>query len=124
MKGFTLVELLAVILLIGIVGTIAYQGVSTAIKESKKNSYNTQVNNIISATKNWALENIEVLPETLDETYELSLEKLKQSGNLSNKDIIDSRDNSVMNGCIIITCSSNCKQYNYVYEERDCTNTK
>ncbi len=121
MKGFTLIELLAVIMLVGLLSIITYGGVTSIINQSKENSYKTQVKNIISSAENWALEHVELLPEDNDTTYELSLENLKKSGNIENKAIIDSRNNKEMNGCIIITCGSNCKQYKYVYEERECT---
>lgn len=115
MKGFTLIELLTVIIVLAIIGVIAVQGVSTALKKSKESSYETQINNIITASKNWTLENVEKLPETLGESFELSLDELKKSGNLANQDIIDSRNNTKMNGCVVIKCATNCKQYNYEY---------
>lgn len=120
MKGFTLVELLAVIIVLAIVGGIAVVGVNSALKTSEEQSYKTQINNIITASKNWTLENVEKLPKTSEESFELSLDELKKSGNLPNQDIIDSRNNTIMDGCVVIKCATNCKQYNYQYIEQ-CT---
>ena len=63
-KGFTLVELLAVITLLGLLSLIVVPVVDKLIKDSKEDLYNTQVNNIEAAAKNWASDNIFALPES------------------------------------------------------------
>ena len=120
MKGFTLIELLAVLLIIITLAIITTVGITSIINSSKDSAYKTQVNNIISSTENWTIENVHLLPTDINESYELPLEELKKSGNLPNETIIDARTNEVMDGCIVITCASNCKQYKYTYEERSC----
>ena len=78
-KGFTLVELLAVITLLGLLSLIAVPIVDKLIKDSEEELYQTQVQNIESAAKNWASENIFSLPENngdyVDKTI-CDLEKL------------------------------------------------
>ena len=121
MKGFTLIELLAVLIIIGVLCIITVGGVNSVLNATKKQSYETQVKSILSSAENWTLENAELLPNDKNSSYELSLEELKKSGNMPNETIIDQRNNKEMNGCVIITCASNCKQYKYSYEERACT---
>ncbi|MCM1370897.1 MAG: type II secretion system GspH family protein [Clostridium sp.] len=123
MKGFTLIELMVVIILIGMIALIVYINFDDTTKTAEEQAYKIQVNNIISAAKqNWEVENIGVLPTNPDEVYELSLEDLKKSGSFEKGDIINPINGEVMNGCIRIKCSSEtCKQYNYEYIENSCT---
>ena len=50
-KGFTLVELLAVIVVLGIVLTIAVPGVTKLINKSKKNSFESSAQGLIQSAK-------------------------------------------------------------------------
>lgn len=87
-KGFTLVEVLAVIIILGIVVTIVYPIVVSTIKSSEIKAYNSQREIIKKAAKVYALEkesgpvSERVLPDlkdlanlTLDELKELAKEK-------------------------------------------------
>ena len=56
-KGFTLVELLAVISLLGIVGLISVPIISNTLKNSSKNAFKQTLNSIIDAGKNYNAEN-------------------------------------------------------------------
>src|SRR5574344_522732 len=56
-KAFTLIELLAVIVILGIIATIATPIVLKSINNGKNKAYNVQINEIIKATKDWALIN-------------------------------------------------------------------
>lgn len=50
-KGFTLIEVLAVIAIIAILGLIAVPGVLNSISNSKKSSYNIMISNIKTASQ-------------------------------------------------------------------------
>ena len=64
-KGFTLVELLATIVIIGVVALIAVPSVVDNIKLSKEKLYKTQIQNIEIAAKKWATASA----DQLDSTY-------------------------------------------------------
>ena len=51
-KGFTLIEMLAVIVILAIISLIIFPEVNKVIKSSKEKSYKTQIDNLIDATKN------------------------------------------------------------------------
>ena len=65
-KGFTLVELLAVIIILGVVGLIAFPTITGIINDSKNKAYDEQVRTIERAAEKWFLENPFAMEE--DET--------------------------------------------------------
>lgn len=60
-KAFTLIELLGVIVILGIIGVIVVPLVSSMINDSKKDTYNMQVQAIKDAAKSYANANIYTL---------------------------------------------------------------
>ena len=62
-KGFTLVELLAVIIIMGLLATIIFPMVNTSLSNSKDTALDVVKSNIIDATKDWSLDNLNFLPE-------------------------------------------------------------
>ena len=118
-KGFTLVELLAVIVILGIIAIIAVPTIYNLITDSREKLYNEQVFQIENAAKKWAVENISD-DGTNDENHfvtDVSINDLIDTGFLENRDIIDPRDNSTMNGCVKINYSKDYNQYTYKYQE-------
>lgn len=56
-KGFTLVELLAVIVILALILAIAVPTISSLIEESRKNSFKATGDMLVSAAKLFLLEN-------------------------------------------------------------------
>ena len=76
-KGFTLAELLAVIIIMGLLAAIIFPTIDTSLSNSKDSSLNVLKSNIIDATKDWSLDNLNSLPEN-GSSINVKLEKIKQ----------------------------------------------
>ena len=75
-KGFTLVELLAVIVILGIIMAIAVPAVSSYINKSRKDAWISSANNFINAVRNKALAGKFSLPVELNEVTIVSLDMI------------------------------------------------
>lgn len=118
-KGFTLVELLAVIVILGIIAIIAVPVIVNLISDSKNKLHDEQVYQIENAAKKYAVENI-ILDDENQEVIKVKITVLKNTGFLENKKIIDPIDNSEMDGCVVITYDSDFNQYTYNYQKNNC----
>ncbi|MDD2181561.1 MAG: prepilin-type N-terminal cleavage/methylation domain-containing protein [Bacilli bacterium] len=79
-KGFTLVEVLSIIVLLGLVALLAFPSVDKYLKSAKQEAYNTQVNNIALSAQNWGVDNKILLPKNDGETMEITLGYLMDQG--------------------------------------------
>lgn len=78
-KGFTLVELLGVIIILGILSTVIIPKIGDSLSNSKTTAYNTQIKTIKKATNDFLIENPDVLDNN---TVTITLGTLKQGGYL------------------------------------------
>lgn len=116
-KGFTLVELLAVITVLGIIMTIGAISVTDLINRSKEKSYNEQINAIELAAKKFATKHTEILDEESTTNYIL-IEELKKDGLLENIDIIDPRSGKEIEGCINVIYNKDNNKYEYNFTDK------
>lgn len=117
-KAFTLVELLAVIIILGIIALIAVPTVFKIIDSSKDELYNDQIVQIENAAKRWTVENAYE-----EKSYKVTINELISGGYLEgtkNNKVLDPRDKSEMTGCVIIDYDTNTNQYTYQYSDNNC----
>ena len=88
MKGFTLTELLGVIIVLGVIALITFPIVNNTIKSNKEKLYNSQLEEIKLAAEKWAYANLNILPSNENESITVTLLELKKAGFVS----IDSRN--------------------------------
>lgn len=120
-KGFTLVELLAVLVILAIIAMIVTPIVSGVIQDSGEKVYKEQVKTIIRSAQKWALANSNSLSTTDGAVYNLSLSDLKNSAYYDDVTVQNPDTKEEMNGCIIITYRESSQDYKYEYKEQTCT---
>ncbi|MGE5456219.1 MAG: prepilin-type N-terminal cleavage/methylation domain-containing protein [Ignavibacteriales bacterium] len=118
-KGFTLVELLAVIAILGIIALIVSPTLIGVVNKSKKDIKEEQIAALENAASRWTLSNEECLYNHVG-AFNLSFDALKQSGLITTKEVIDPTTNNELVGCIAITWSDTVNQYLTEYTE-SCT---
>lgn len=112
-KGFTLVELLAVIVLLGIVTLIAFPLVNDSVDLAKEEAYNQTVNSIEEAAKRYGT--INMLGYSTEEQI-LTLETLISSGMLKESDLVNPKTDKKMTGCVYYKWLEEEKMYDYTYD--------
>ena len=103
-KGFTLVELLAVIVILGIILAIAIPNILNVINNSKEQAYESQKRFIIDAAKKYVMANQNLVFENNVAT--ITLIDLKNEGLLPST-IKNPRDGEFDDDTVVIVTSSN-----------------
>lgn len=120
-KGFTLVELLAVIVILAVVSVIVFPNISSIIISSKQTLHDDQIKDILVSGEKWATDNNKYLDKYhINYTY-ISLSDLQNMGYLEKEEIKDPKTNTKMNGCVEISYNLENQKYNYAYEEKECS---
>ena len=112
-KGFTLVELLAVIIILSLVLVIAVPSVNKYIKQSKEKAYDAQISTIIEAAQAYASTNLELLPNRENISVKVTLGQLKSSG-LIKEEVKNPNDDKYFDDALTIEIKKN--KENYIYE--------
>lgn len=82
-KGFTLAELLGVLIVLAVIATIVTPIISKSIKSNKQSLYNSQLEEIKQGAEKWAYSNLELLPTIEEKSITITLYELKKSGFLT-----------------------------------------
>lgn len=121
-KGFTLVELLGVLVVLGLISVIIVPKVIDSITTSKESAYQTQVETIENAAKKYGISNDLLYPKEGEKKY-IAVKDLIAVGELSNKEIINPKTGNKMNGYVLVEYNSGYQQYEYTYVEEIDENT-
>ena len=119
-KGFTLVELLAVIIILSLVLVIAVPSVNRYIKQSKEKAYNTQISTIIEAAQAYASANSGLLPRKEEFVVKITLGQLKSSG-LIKEEVKNPNDDKYFDDALTIEIKKKGETYNYDIVESTIT---
>lgn len=118
-KGFTLVELLAVIIILGIILLIIVPNVAGILNRSQERLNEEQIREIESAAKQWGLRNLNIKnnkPYRGDNVISyVTIDTLQKEGFLENKDVRDLTDNSDVSLNTKICVSYDNNQFIYEY---------
>lgn len=115
-KGFTLVELLGVIVILGVIGAIVTPVIQNSLKESAKDACMRQVDSFKKAARNYFNQNPFALD---DDSYTVSLRTLQNNGFLKEGDIKNpvTGGNFNLNNVVTIYKGSSVE---YRYSYNDC----
>ena len=103
-KGFTLIELIAAIIILGIIGLITFPIVNSIIKENKESLYQSQIKDIEKAAYDWAYMNTDLLPEN-NKYITITLLDLKKAG-LIDINLRNPKTNTLIPNDVIISITS------------------
>lgn len=81
-KGFTLVEMIAVVTILAVLMLISAIPITNALRSFHETSYKNQLDNVIAAARLWGQEHPENLPETVGERAYVTLQDLQNAGYL------------------------------------------
>lgn len=112
-KGFTLVEILAVITIIAIILLVIIPSVDSIIKSNKDEAYNMQINLMRDGLKNWGAANVFKLPTEENGIVEVTLKDLKKGGFIS-VDLRNPKTEKCFSNNIVLKIIR--KNNNYKYE--------
>lgn len=113
-NGFTLVELLAVIAILTMIGLIAIPTVQSIILKSKEQTKVLQVKGIIKIAKAWASDNAKLLSK--ERVYYLPVRILLNEGYIQNEDIVDpTNTKNSLDQCVSIEYNSKYSNYDFKY---------
>ena len=119
-KGFTLVEMLAVITLLGLLALVIIPASEAIIKNSKNYSYNIQIQNIKNAMKNYASSNAFSMPTVNGDYVELTLGDLKREGFLE-KEFKNPKNEKCFSDNIVLRITRVKNNYKYTIESEVTT---
>lgn len=112
-KGFTLVELLAVIAILAILATITLFATGNILSTSRENLSDTQKESLERAAKIYYLE------EGMDSNEEcVNISTLIEKGYIEESEVKDPKDKTEMTGSVLITYESD--KYTYTYQSKAC----
>ena len=117
-SGFTLVEMLAVVIVLSLIAIIVTPIIDDVLDDNKERAYEEQISGIISSAKLWGAENIGKLPNTDGESTSVTLKNLQIGGyaktNLKNPKTNDVFDAELTK--IVITNQNGILNYEVVFE--------
>ena len=113
-KGFTLIELMGVLIILGILAAIAVPTIAKTIKNSREKAYEDQVGIIVAAAKNWSADHISVLPEEDGVFIPVKISELQEGGYLESS-VENPKTQEPFNGNSYVLISRYGDRYNYEF---------
>ena len=119
-KGFTLIEIIAIIILLSVIALITYPVINNLITESKEKLYEKQISELERLSNTWVTKNTNKLKTEEGYTYDLSFEELNEQGFTSDEQIKNPKTGKNLTGCMKVTYNSSKNGYDVAYDE-SCT---
>jgi len=126
-RGFTLIELVAVIFLLGMILIIVVPIINDNLMESKSNLSTEQIRQIESAARQWGVDNLSIqeskpVDMNGNEVSEVTIRTLQTKGYLDDKAIIDAKTKEEISYTYKVCISYEDNQFVYEYKGSDSCN--
>ena len=117
-RGFTLVELMAVIIILAVISLIVFPTMVKTISKAKEDLYQNQIETLEKASKDWSVKNTDKLPEedNSDMCY-IKIGTLSLEGFIENKEVENPETGEPMTGCVLVRYNTTYNQYEFTYNE-------
>ena len=121
-SAFTMVELLGVMVIVGIISTIAIVSVSRYINKSREHTDEQNKNNVVMAAESFYQSNRDLLPQVIGESTSVGLSDLRK-GKYLTADVYNSRNESCMENSSVRVVKLDKDYYSY-FAQLYCGNEK
>jgi prepilin-type N-terminal cleavage/methylation domain-containing protein len=118
-NGFTLVELLGVIIILSVIALIIYPIFNESINSSKEKLYQEQITSLEKNARRWGVDNSNYLINT-GSKCSISFSNLITGGYIADADVVNPKNDQPLTGCISVYWNDTNNQYVYNYNET-CT---
>lgn len=115
-QGFTLAELLGVIVILGLIAMITIPAVNKSIKRYRNDLYQIQLDNIIEAARSWGTDHLLELPETEGASITVTIATLQEEGYLKDE-IKNPIDKEPFKTSATVQITRSGKGYQYTIDE-------
>lgn len=115
-NGFTLAELLAVIVILGLIAVITIPAVTKTLGNTKANLCEDQLKNIKEAARLYGSDHLLDLPSTEGSTTTIKLSDL-QDGGYIDKNLENPKNSEPISSDLIITIKKQGKKYVYTVQD-------
>lgn len=115
-NGFTLIELMAAIIILSIISLISVPLVEQTLVNIRKDSYDTQINSIKASAKQWGASHLYDLPLNNGDQLLLTLDQLKSEGFVK-KEIFNPRTKEEFENTLEIAIINKNGDYLYLVDE-------
>ena len=116
-NGFTLAELLGVIIILSIISLISFSAIDKNLKEGRIKTCKAQEKNIIEGVKTWAIDDPSILPTETPTTK--TIQDLESNGYIEERLINPMTDNEYKDGTYVEIKKESENKYTYklIYDE-------
>jgi len=123
-RGFTLIELIGVIIIISLLVLIITPVINNVIINNKEKLYQQTLDNIVVSAKNWASdsENKDLLPIDNNNCVVVTLAQLK-SGGYVDLNVKDPRNGNALSNSIAVLITKHNNRYDYEIKENGASGT-
>ena len=115
-KGFTLIELIGIIVILALIALIILPAIGNNLRESRETLYATEIESIKAASKECATIHINLLPNLDKQSINVTLRQLKDDG-LLEEEIINPLTNKPFSDNMSVTIKRVSNNYSFEVNE-------